>query len=100
MTSQDITIKVIASGSFPTAWYETQPPNGCLPPHTERRVSHVEVYEANFYGTQKLYARGYTTLERPDYQCGDHRFGQWDDGHPDRVNEWLRRIQEQEASHD
>lgn len=53
---------------------------------------HVEVYEANYYGVPKLYARGYATLERPDYQFSDHRFNHWDDGHPTRVNRWLERI--------
>jgi hypothetical protein len=93
MTAQPVSIKIIASGTFPTAWYQTQPPNGCLPSHTERRVLHVEVYEADYYGIPKLYARGYATLERPDYPFSDQRFGHWDDGHPTRVNQWLESIQ-------
>ena len=93
MSAQPVSIKIVASGTFPTPWYQTQPPNGCLPSHTERRVLHVEVYEANYYGSPKLYARGYATLERPDYPSSDHRFDHWDDGHPTRVNQWLERIQ-------
>lgn len=90
--SERVETKVIASAAFTSPWYEIGPPNGCLAKHQERRVSHVEIYEADYYGRgSKLYARGYTTLETPEHK-GSQRSGQWDDGDPVRVAQWHVKI--------
>jgi len=90
--------EVLATADFPGPWYQIQPPNGCLPPHTERSVQRIEVYAADYYGQgTKLYVRGYSRIEMQDYPNSNGFMLSWDDGDPGRCAEWLQKVEEQNA---
>jgi hypothetical protein len=81
--------------TFVGEWHTSTAPNGstsCV----ERRLHTVEIYSADYYGKgPKEYARGHFNIEiqvsESETRTGPG-FGDWDDGHPEAVAEWKRKV--------